>query len=159
MTSIRRNGTVLVAAVSLALAAFGLGRLGAEPAQPPSLDAAALARLVQSLDKVEKLEYPWGSIRWLMNTDLDPGATMQLGIVDVAAHQNNPAHRHDTCDEILYIISGSCEHRVGDKVVVLKAGDAMRVPKGLPHSAKTLDEPMRALVVYDTGKRDFVVVE
>lgn len=159
MTSIRPSGMFLVVAASLGLAAVCLGRLAAEPAKPPTLDAAQLARLVQSLDKVEKLEYPWGSIRWLMNTDLDPDATMQLGIVDVAAHQNNPAHRHDTCDEILYIISGSCEHRVGDKVVVLKAGDAMRVPKGMPHSARTLDEPMRSLVVYDRGKRDFQEVK
>jgi mannose-6-phosphate isomerase-like protein (cupin superfamily) len=159
MTSIRRNGMMLVVAASLGFAAAGLSRVGAEPAQTPTVDADLLARLVQSLDKVEKIEYPWGSIRWLMNAELDPQATMTLGIVDVLANQQNPAHVHATCDEILYIVSGSCEHRVGDKVVTLKAGDAMRVPKGLPHSAKTLGEPMRAVVVYDAGKRDFQVVE
>lgn len=157
MISLGQNGMIVVAAALLFFSAQGLAAFGAEPAKAPQVDAAMLARLVQSFDKVEKQEYPWGWIRWLMNADLDPQSTMTLGVVEVRAGQSNPAHGN--CDEILYVLSGSCEHRVGNEVVVLKAGDVMRIPAGVPHSAKTFDQPMRAVVVYNTGRREFTVVE
>ena len=114
---------------------------------------------VQSLDKVKADEQAWGSLRWLMNSEVDPNAKTTFGIVKIKAHQRNPFHTHPNCEEILYILSGSCEHRLGDRVDVLKAGDLIRIPAGVPHGARTLDEPMESVVVYSTGRRQFVVVE
>jgi mannose-6-phosphate isomerase-like protein (cupin superfamily) len=36
----------------------------------------------------------------------------------------------------------------------------IRIPRGVHHSARTFEnEPMRAIIVYNTGKRDFQVIE
>ena len=44
--------------------------------------------------------------------------------------------------------------------MILKAGDALRIHAGVPHAAKALGkEPMRAVVVYNTGQRQFAEVE
>jgi mannose-6-phosphate isomerase-like protein (cupin superfamily) len=49
---------------------------------------------------------------------------------------------------------------VADKTVVLKAGDVIRIPRGVHHSARTFDkEPMRAIIVYNAGQRDFTVIK
>ena len=130
------------------------------PDKAPEIDAQALARLVQSFEKVEKEEFSWGWIRWLMNSKLDPKAAMTFGIVHVNAGQTNPLHVHPNCEEQLYVLSGSCEHRIGKQTVVLKAGDVIRIPRGVSHMARTFDkEPMRAVIVYDTGERQFEVVQ
>jgi len=131
---------------------------------PPSKAAAARAlvldKLVQDSEKAKKVEFSWGWIRWVVNAEVDPDAEMTFGIVHVNAGQTNPVHLHDNCEEILYMVSGSCEHRVGDKTVVLKAGDVIRIPRGVHHSARTFDkEPMRAIIVYNAGRRDFTVIE
>ena len=134
-----------------------------EPPGPPeaaTIAAMGAAAMVRSLATSEKQEHPWGWIRWLVNSDIDPDSRMTLGIVHIKAGQSNPLHIHATCDELIYVLSGSCEHRIGDKTVTLKAGDMLRIPAGTAHAARTSeDEPMEAIVVYDVGRRDFQVIE
>jgi quercetin dioxygenase-like cupin family protein len=123
-------------------------------------DADQLAQMLQSFDKVEVQEYDWGWIRWLMNAQLDPQAQMTFGIVQLNAGELNPVHRHPNCEEVLYVLKGRCEHRLGKQTVVLKPGDVLRIPQGVPHAAKVIgDEPMQAVIVYNTGARQFEVVE
>jgi quercetin dioxygenase-like cupin family protein len=143
-----------------AAAAFVTSLKGEENSVPvKKADLAALADQVQHLDKVPVQEQAWGWLRWLVNDQLVPGATMTLGVVQINAGQKNPLHKHPNCDEIIYMISGTGEYRVGDQKVVLKAGDALRIPKNAIHDAKTIgDEPMKSVVVYDTGSRQFVPV-
>jgi quercetin dioxygenase-like cupin family protein len=107
--------------------------------------------------KVEK--YAWGSIRWLMDSKTDPSAEMTLGIVEIEPRQANALHVHPNCAEYLHVLAGSCEHRVGDQWVSLKAGDTLRIPKGVAHSARTLAEPCRAMVLYNVGKRQVTNLE
>ncbi len=148
-----------IAVVSILLSAPGPAA-ETKPADVPQIDAKALATLVQSFDKVEKQQYPWGWIRWLMNSKLDPKAEMTFGIVQLNAGQRNPLHVHANCEEHLYVLSGSCEHRLGKTTCVLKKGDVIRIPAGVPHYARTFDkEPMTAIIVYSSGTRQFEVVE
>jgi len=127
---------------------------------PEKIDAKAMATLVQSFGKLEKIEYPWGWICWMMNSKIDPKAEMTFGLVQLNAGQRNPVHVHRNCEEHLYVISGSCEHRLDKEVCVLKAGDVIRIPRGVPHAARTFDkEPMKAVIVYSSGDRQFEVVE
>ena len=116
--------------------------------------------MMQSIDKVEVQEFDWGWIRWLMNDKLDSESEMTFGLVQLNAGANNPAHLHPNCEEHLYVLSGKCEHRIGDKTVVLKKGDLLRIPTGMPHAAKVIgDEPMLAVIVYSSGDRQFEAVE
>ncbi len=125
-----------------------------------TIDAKALATIVQSFDKVQQEKYPWGWIRWLMNSKLDPGAEMTLGIVQVDAHQRNPMHVHANCEEQLLVLSGSCKHVLGKETVVLNKGDVIRIPQGVAHKAWPIgDQPLLAVIVYSSGDRRFEVVD
>ncbi len=130
-----------------------------EAAPPAAAAPKPSASLVQHFESAEKVEHAWGWIRWLMSSKTDPEAEMTFGIVHVKAGQQNPLHVHPNCAEYLHVLSGSCEHLVGKKWHKLEAGDTIRIPAKVPHGARTLDEPMRAVIVYNTGDRQFVPVE
>ncbi len=156
ITRIRR---LLVTAIVCVCACQGLA-VAEEPDPAAAIDELPLNLLVQNSEKTKKVEFSWGWIRWVMSADVDPKAEMTFGIVHVNAGQTNPVHVHGNCEEILYMVSGSCEHKLGDKTVVLKAGDVIRIPRGVHHSARTFEkEPMRAIIVYNAGQRDFQVIE
>ncbi len=114
---------------------------------------------VHEFDKVKVNKYPWGWIRWVINDQTEPGAEMTFGIVHVEPNQDNPLHLHPGSTEYLHVLSGSCEHRVGDQWVKVKAGDTIRIPKGEVHCARTGKEHCRAIIVYNTGKRRFIPVK
>ena len=41
---------------------------------------------------------------------------------------------------------------------MLKKGDVIRIPAGVPHKARTFEkEPMEAIIVYSSGDRQFEV--
>lgn len=113
---------------------------------------------LQRFDQVEPEKYPWGWIRWLMNGKIDPQAEMTMGLVHFEPHQINTLHIHPNSAEFLHVISGVSEHLMGDRWVTLKAGDTLRIPKNVPHQARTQDQGFDALIVYDTPNRVMVPV-
>jgi quercetin dioxygenase-like cupin family protein len=81
-------------------------------------------------------------------------------VAELNAGQRNPRHLHPNCEELLYVIAGSCEHIVGATKVTLKAGDLIRIPRGVPHQAMVLgNEPFRSVVSYDSPDRQMVLQE
>jgi quercetin dioxygenase-like cupin family protein len=145
--SILRNG-LAATAVTLAL--------------PEWLAAAAVDEdgkvRLQSADNVETQQFPWGHIRWLMNGTIDPRAEMTMGVVHFEPNQSNVLHVHPNSAEYLHMLSGSAEHLIDGRWVTLKAGDTLRIPKGVPHQARTKDQAYDALIVYDTPTRIMVPV-
>lgn len=111
------------------------------------------------LDDAEKLEQPWGWIRWTINAQIDPSATMTVGVVYLKPNQTNPLHIHPNSDEILIVVEGTLEHRMGNGWVKMGPGDTIRIPKGAKHNARTGNEPCKVVVVYDTAHRQFVPAE
>ena len=152
---------ILIVAICVVTAgAAATGKKKRKPYTPPKIDAKALTTMLQHFDKVEKEEHPWGWIRWLMNRKLDRKSKMTFGIVEVNADQKNPMHVHPNCEEHIYVLSGSCEHKIGSQTVTLKTGDVLRIPRGVPHKAETSKKgPMQAVIVYSSGDRQFEVVE
>jgi mannose-6-phosphate isomerase-like protein (cupin superfamily) len=156
----------VAAVTALACAAAASFAAAAEPAPKGSAGkagagpAASPLGVVQSFEDVAVEKFSWGWIRWLMSSKIDPEAQMTFGIVHVEPAERNPLHVHPNCEEQIYVLSGSCEHRVGQRIVVLKAGDMLRIPAGVPHMARTFEkEPLRAVIVYSSGTRQFVAVE
>jgi len=144
---------IALGAAVLAACVAALASVAAEKSRP-------LAARVQSFDKVAEEKAAWGSLRWLISAKLDPPSDITLGDVTINPGQSNPPHLHANSDEVIYVLSGTCEHRVGKETVILKAGDALRIPPGVPHSARALgQQPMRAVVVYNTGQRQFTPVQ
>jgi len=118
-----------------------------------------LAECVQHVDKIVAETSPWGSLRWLMNAKLDANSPLTVGIAEINPGKSNPLHLHDNSDEVIYVLSGSCEQSVGDETVILKAGDTLRIPAGVPHQAKAIGkELLKSLVIYNTGNRQFAPV-
>lgn len=112
---------------------------------------------VQHFDKEPEVKYPWGSIRWMMNSAIDHESAQTFGICQINPGHHNFLHSHPNCEEILYVVSGSCEHVVGNKRIILHAGDLIRVPAGVPHQAFVIgNEPMVAAISYSSGDRQIV---
>jgi mannose-6-phosphate isomerase-like protein (cupin superfamily) len=158
MKTIVIGGLALVGLVGLTI--VSPAQSGAAQGQPRMEKAPKMPNVnvvVQHFDKEEEVKYPWGSIRWMMSSALDNESAQTFGIVQINAGQSNSLHSHPNCEEILYVISGSCDHVVGNKRVPLHAGDLIRVPVGVPHQAfVTGKEPLRAVISYSSGERKVV---
>lgn len=139
--------------IGSAFAALGL------PALLAGAEGGRDTGTLQPYDKVEPHQFPWGSIRWLMNGQIDPEAEMTMGLVYFEPNQVNTQHFHPNSAEFLHALSGTSEHRVGSGPwVTLKPGDTLRIPKNVPHQARTGAEAFRALIVYDTPTRIMIPV-
>ena len=101
----------------------------------------------------------FGELCWHVNATRVPGTNMTLGEVTIDAGHANPLHRHDNCEELLYLIEGTLEHRVGDEWFSMAPGDVLRVPVGVPHQGRNTGAgPARMVVAYNSGDRHFEVV-
>ena len=115
---------------------------------------------LRNLEEVKREDFCWGWIRWLMNDQVDPDAQQTVGVVQIDAGQRNPTHCHPNCEELLYVISGACEHALGDEVITMRQGDMIRIPAGVPHYARTVgDQPVQAIIIYSTGDRKTEMVQ
>ena len=145
--------TGLTAAAVAAVAVLAIAQPKLE--KPPKMPNVNV--VVQHLDKQEELKNPWGSLRWLMDGKRDHDSAQTFGVVQINPGQHNALHSHPNCEEILYVLSGSCEHVVGNKRVTLHPGDLIRVPIGVPHQAFVIgNEPLRAVISYSSGDRQVV---
>jgi quercetin dioxygenase-like cupin family protein len=124
----------------------------------PALAAEGTSRIQRS-EQVEVEKFPFGWIRWLMNGRIDPKAEMTMGLVHFEPNHTNVLHIHPNSAEYLHMLSGTAEHLVDGRWVTLKAGDTLRIPRGVPHQSRTKDQAYEALIVYDTPTRVMVPVK
>lgn len=109
---------------------------------------------VSRADDGERVPTAWGELNWKITGDSMTGAEMTFGTCFIKPGQRNPLHSHPNCEEFLYVISGSCEHRLGDETVMLGAGDIIRIPQDVRHWARAVgSEPVLALIMFSTGQR------
>ncbi|MGR9424243.1 cupin domain-containing protein [Rhizobium leguminosarum] len=99
----------------------------------------------------------WGELNWKITGDATPGAEMTFGTCRINPGARNQLHSHPDCEEILYVVSGHCEHKLGDTLYRLEAGDAIRIPRNIRHWARALGtEPLFALIMFSSGTRTAV---
>jgi quercetin dioxygenase-like cupin family protein len=104
--------------------------------------------------------FPWGAIKWLCNKGLAPICQQTFGIVYILPGQKNPLHYHPNCDEILYVISGECDHSFNGEWVHLTPGMLMCVPAGVKHNLVNNGwEPVRCVIVFSSPDRQTVFLE
>jgi len=119
-----------------------------------------LERLVTHADERPALTFPWGGIKWLCSRQTDPEAEQTMGLVFIQPGAHNPLHYHPNCEELLYVLSGECDHRLGEDTVRLKPGALIRIPAGVRHNATCVGwEPLRLVVSFSSGERQTVTVE
>jgi quercetin dioxygenase-like cupin family protein len=105
----------------------------------------------------ERVSTGWGELNWLITDKAMEGTEMTFGTCFIKPGERNPLHSHPNCEEFLYVVSGSCEHRLDDETVMLGAGDTIRIPRNVKHWARALgSEPVFALIMFSTGKRQAV---
>ena len=115
---------------------------------------------VTRINDVEADSFPWGSIKWLMGQSIDADAEQTFGMVYINAGEQNPPHYHPNCEEILYVLSGTCEHTYDDQRFQLGTGDSIRVPAGVKHQAINNGwEPIRAIISFSAGDRQTVFLD
>lgn len=104
-----------------------------------------------------KREDSWGSLKWFAGQSLGNAQDVTVGRVIINKGNSNPRHAHSSCEEVLYLLKGKLEHSVGDKKVILNAGDVITVNAGVMHNAVNVgDEDADMLVVFSSGVRDFI---
>ena len=115
---------------------------------------------VSRVSRADATTFDWGSIQWLVNDQLAADAEITFGYVEIDAGCKNPRHLHPNCDEVLYLLEGTLEHSLGDDVVELSPGDALLIPRNVPHDALNPGQaPARVVVAYSTGDRQTVMLE
>ena len=116
--------------------------------------------LFHPMADVEPQTADFGCLCWHVNGDRAPGTGMTLGEVTIEAGASNPLHLHDNAEEVLYLIEGALEHRVGDEWFTMGPGDVVRVPMGVKHQGRNVgDTAARMVVAYNHPHRTFIVVE
>ena len=108
----------------------------------------------------EALRFPWGTVKWLCTQELDPQAEQTFGLVVIHPGAHNPLHYHPNCEELLYVLSGECAHRLDEQTVPLATGSLIRIPAGVAHNAaNTGQEPLRLIVSFSSADRQTVFLE
>ena len=84
-------------------------------------------------------EVPVGKITGRETRDLISGKTVgskgiSLRIADVLPGALcTPGHVHTECEEVIFILSGQGEIKIGEETFPMKIGDAIFLPSGVPH--------------------------
>ena len=92
------------------------------------------------------------TVKELTATDMLPGVARRavhldhtmMTFFDFAPGSVVPRHEHPH-EQITYVVQGAMEFTLGDEAVLLRAGDGVCCPPGVPHGAVVLDEPTVAL--------------
>ena len=110
-------------------------------------------------DRTPVDDFGWGEIRWLVNGDIVPGTDLTVGHVAIEPGKKNPLHSHD-CEEVLHLYDGELDHRIGDDVISMRAGDTIRVPPDVRHDAQNTGTTMaRMVIVYSSPQRGYTALE
>ena len=110
--------------------------------------------VVRSVNTVEPVDLSWGRLVWLIGEEQMPGAQQTFGVVTIAPGKRNPLHPHPNCEELLYVMEGEADHKLGEEMFHLTAGDVIRIPQGVPHWAQAKgDTPLVAVISFSAADR------
>lgn len=116
--------------------------------------------LVTDGDALPSETFPWGTLKWLCNDQLQPAAMQTVGICHILPGRRNPVHFHPNCEEVLYMLAGVGSHSFDGQCVELQPGSTVRIPAGMKHNlANTGDETIVCLICFSSGSRETVFFE
>ena len=127
---------------------------------PSVWEAAPAAAYVASAAELPAEVFDWGTLTWLCNDRLSPGAAQTMGICQILPGRRNPVHYHPNCEEQLYMLAGEGKHSFDGAVIRLSQGSVLRVPAGVQHNLEnTGTAPITCLITFSSGKRETVFLE
>jgi quercetin dioxygenase-like cupin family protein len=81
------------------------------------------------------------------------GERTLLSEVTFAADGIVPTHAHPH-EQIGYVVRGAIEFTIGDRVVVLRAGDGYVIPGGVPHSCRAFEDSV-AIDIFSPVREEY----
>lgn len=114
---------------------------------------------VQVIETAElsPVDYDWGSIKWMCDRKVTPDSLQSFGYAYVLPGKTNPEHRHMTCDEIIYMLSGELTVYAHGERTTLKPGQTALIPKGVRHTVVNEGwEPVLYIASFSAAFRDTV---
>jgi mannose-6-phosphate isomerase-like protein (cupin superfamily) len=121
------------------------------------LDIGTLLTHTEDLD-VETFD--WGTLQWLGNGRLMPGAAQTLGLSEIKPGQRNPLHYHPNCEELLHVVAGRGRHRLGTQTVPVRPGTTVRIPAGVEHQLLNEgDATLVCFIVFSSPNRQTVFLD
>ena len=105
-------------------------------------------------------KFDWGTLTWLGNATLFPGALQTVGIAEIFPGKRNTVHFHPNCEEVLYVISGRGRHSFDDRAVDLTPGMTIRIPSGVKHNLFNFGtKTLTVMITFSTGERKTVFLK
>ena len=102
-------------------------------------------------------EQDWGRLVWMVSGRQGNSTEMTVGRCYIAPGQENPRHYHPNCDEVLHVLQGRIDHRLGGETVPMGPGDTISIPTGTVHNARnTGAEPAVLMIAFSTPDRQVV---
>jgi mannose-6-phosphate isomerase-like protein (cupin superfamily) len=104
-------------------------------------------------EQSEPEAFDWGVRHFLINGKIMPKAQQTVARVWVMPGQEEPLHQHPNCEQILHVLHGETEFRVGDSLYHLTTGDTLRIPQSTPHQAINAGwEPLHLLATFSSPR-------
>lgn len=101
------------------------------------------------LNELEKTEALKGIYRSAVYLD-----GVMLTFFEFAPDSTVPEHMHPH-EQITLVLEGELEFTLGDETRVIKTGEGVTIPPEVPHSARTLSRPTKALDAWHPIREDY----
>jgi mannose-6-phosphate isomerase-like protein (cupin superfamily) len=133
----------------IATVALGSAALAAAPAEAPVIHFAEVVKA-----------NPLDPVRGAVITEVARGEQASVNVWQMT--KGLPPHLHRQHEEVIIVQSGRARARIGDRTLIMQAGDILLIPKGTIHQVRALgDEPFRGISVFAPAfdGKDRVMVE
>src|SRR5438093_4682692 len=89
--------------------------------------------IITETKDIEPVIYEWGGVKWVANNDLAPSCEQSFGLVHILPGKTNPEHWHTAAEEIVFMLQGECDVRLGDRKLKIGPGQTLYIPQGVKH--------------------------
>lgn len=120
----------------------------------------ALQTTIIRRDDAPVQSFDWGVLQWLVAGRSVPGCEQTFGVSTIGPGLRNPLHFHPNCEEILYVVSGTCEHSYDGESAPLGPGDTIVIPAGVKHNLVNIGEAdVVCMISFSSPNRETVFLE
>ncbi len=86
-------------------------------------------------------ELPWEKVTSEISRKIVTGANEMIAHILLKKGAVVPEHSH-VSEQITYILEGSLKFEIGGEMLVVKAGQVLVIPSGVPHQAVALEDTL-----------------
>ena len=110
--------------------------------------------VISDTKDIEEVTYDWGAVKWVANREIAPGCEQSFGLVHILPGKINPAHCHTAAEEIVFMLQGECDVRLGNRDFKIGPGQTLFIPQGVKHEvANTGWEPVVYVCSFSASMR------